>query len=1851
MSQTRRRVLLAVLLACLWLCFATPALAQSTERWVDPSYDSNTPGWGVTHFATIQLAINAAVAGDTIHVAAGTYSERLTISKSLILQGAQFGVSPTPSGARTVPANESIITESGLSTPNPDVLIEIPAGVTNVTIDGFTLNGDRTNPTADTSVLRIWDDYVTISNNIIDGYYSVLFKGNDHLLVKDNRIIANQTGITVQPNVATFVSLSGNSISPGTSPVAGAQGIYLANCTDCTVHDNTVGAFTGSNCLGGSNLTRLTVSDNRLSNCSKGINIWGTTTFVGISGNSISGCSVMGINIKGQDLAITNNTITGNGVGVQIDKHVLNTERVSLDHNTISGNTGLALNVTALVLQTVDAENNYWGTVIFSEIAPKISGPVDWSPWCSADFSDCDYHWPVHNVTQNTYYQTIQAAVNAAISGDTITAAAGTYVEYVVINKNLTLTGAPGAVIQKPTGDVYYKLPDEGTAKSFRPILLAYGGSITGGDGASAATAYVIQGSGTVNVTISGFRIDGRNAWTGADSNNFADGVLLRNVVGTLSGMTIDKMLFSDNKQFTLGVEVRGDNSNVTLSGNSITEFGRVGILVAGNLGTPVAHLTGNNVSAVYYGPYVTNGIELNYRATGSISGNTVSGATGAGTIWSGACVMLTDADNVSIYENDVSDCEVGISVGGRANNGYAARNNVIRDNTVDNCVYSSIEVNTNSQNTTIRNNTITGVAARGGTEEAGIVILEYSNPASGYPNGVLIEGNSISGDAGFWGIDIYRNADNVVIQNNIVTGGAVALALELKESNSVGKNITIGGATGKANSFSGQTVLGISTGPYVYSGVTYQWTPNVNASGNWLGTADIAGVAAAVSANVDYTPWLASGTDTAPGTPGFQGDFSTLWVDDDSPQTGTVGRIQEGINLVSGSTLNVANGLYKESNLLVDESMTVQGESRTGVVIVPAAEDANVDNAFGSSAQNGFIIKAHNVTITNLTLDGQGNLDLTRGKNNYRAGIVSADASYPGGGGGSWNNLHVDAVTIKYPYRRGISVYPTTVSGTVIENSRVEYVAFNHGMYVAGQSEVLGNEVHRAFQGIVLALDASTPAGLCKVNGNVLTSVGNFVGCWGYNPGTGEYEGQPRAIQFNNSDSAGRQVEIKNNTISDNGFEQFAGAVGIYTRLANSSSLVEGNDITLSSGVSCADDGIQAVGMLLGWSYDNGFLARNNIVHSTKYGIGVMVFGNGTAAHPLIMEGNTLTSVSSAAKDTGDGTGIYMANQYLFGPDKNPSYLILRKGNSISGYVVGVAVERIQTSTQLLTLIAHDNKIAGNSLYGMTNNTGTVVDAEKNWWGSACGPSGKGPGSGDAVSADVDYSPWWADEAMTAEASEGPGGELIIPEGASQAEAQAILDCAAGKTVMFESGTYSGGLKLEKDGTKLKLNGCTVGQGSPAFTISANDVTLEGPGKIDGGGTGSGVGIVVKGGVERLWIRDCEITNWSDDGLQFLGAITGLKLVDNYIHGNGGDGVQFDATPGGTVDIYGNAFRANGGVGVTSAGSTNVDVTYNEWGDVAGPDGTNGDGVGPNVTYNPWVFGKLYVSPATQSVAETEQATVYIKMDVHHLYGLQFDIEFDETVLQLAENPAIGAFMTAGFGRTCVVTDKDTANGSGRISFYCNRADPDAEYDALADNILTLVFDTPDITGNEVATPITVVDSSVKMGAKGGIHIFVDSAVDGEVKIQGPTALSGIVDLQGRDNDSGAVVTAGPGTLYGNSYGPVTTNSWGNYALSSMVYDTYQVRIEMARYLDAYATYEVKGGTLVLKKVKLLGGDAVEDDTIDVLDASFIGARFGTVPLEDLDKQADINADGVVDILDLVLMGGNYGKSSPVPW
>lgn len=62
----------------------------------------------------------------------------------------------------------------------------------------------------------------------------------------------------------------------------------------------------------------------------------------------------------------------------------------------------------------------------------------------------------------------------------------------------------------------------------------------------------------------------------------------------------------------------------------------------------------------------------------------------------------------------------------------------------------------------------------------------------------------------------------------------------------------------------------------------------------------------------------------------------------------------------------------------------------------------------------------------------------------------------------------------------------------------------------------------------------------------------------------------------------------------------------------------------------------------------------------------------------------------------------------------------------------------------------AHFDNIAGNTDYGVRNDGGETVDATYNWWGDDSGPSGFGPGDGDAVSDNVNFEPWLGSESIT---------------------------------------------------------------------------------------------------------------------------------------------------------------------------------------------------------------------------------------------------------------------------------------------------------------------------------------------------------------------------------------------------------------------------------------------------------------------------------------------------------------------
>ena len=321
---------------------------------IDPSCDAG--------HATIQGAVDGAIDGDTVLVAAGTYAERLVISKSINLLGAQNGVDPTPAGARMVPADESIVTEQGLPNVNPEVLIEVANGTTGVTIDGFTLQGEPLHPNVDECAVRVWDDDVAIRNNIMEGARGVLYKGADNLVVSGNRMVVNKNGLVVQPYAATNVTISGNIFSLGANPHGDESAVYMSSCDSCAVIDNRATGFVNAKGLAGSSLSNLMVAGNVFTGSKDAISIWGNSTFITISGNELSASVRFGISIKGQDILIIDNGITNSGsVGINIDRHVIDTERVTITGNEIAGNVDYGVKVnTANVFDTVNAIGNTW---------------------------------------------------------------------------------------------------------------------------------------------------------------------------------------------------------------------------------------------------------------------------------------------------------------------------------------------------------------------------------------------------------------------------------------------------------------------------------------------------------------------------------------------------------------------------------------------------------------------------------------------------------------------------------------------------------------------------------------------------------------------------------------------------------------------------------------------------------------------------------------------------------------------------------------------------------------------------------------------------------------------------------------------------------------------------------------------------------------------------------------------------------------------------------------------------------------------------------------------------------------------------------------------------------------------------------------------------------------------------------------------------------------------------------------------------------------------------------------------------------------------------------------------------
>ncbi len=170
--------------------------------------------------------------------------------------------------------------------------------------------------------------------------------------------------------------------------------------------------------------------------------------------------------------------------------------------------------------------------------------------------------------------------------------------------------------------------------------------------------------------------------------------------------------------------------------------------------------------------------------------------------------------------------------------------------------------------------------------------------------------------------------------------------------------------------------------------------------------------------------------------------------------------------------------------------------------------------------------------------------------------------------------------------------------------------------------------------------------------------------------------------------------------------------------------------DITGSSFENIGRVGVLYFGPgITGSTYSGNSYVGKGVGNWLDYGVEV-----GGGAHATIKDSAFRNNLGVASVDGSTSAGILVTTYY--GDGTTATIL----NNVITNCTTGIAVGYNASDTS--QVVAHYNSIAGNTDFGIFS-TNPVVDATLNWWGGASGPSGAGTGTGDAVSANVIFSPW----------------------------------------------------------------------------------------------------------------------------------------------------------------------------------------------------------------------------------------------------------------------------------------------------------------------------------------------------------------------------------------------------------------------------------------------------------------------------------------------------------------------------
>ncbi len=287
----------------------------------------------------------------------------------------------------------------------------------------------------------------------------------------------------------------------------------------------------------------------------------------------------------------------------------------------------------------------------------------------------------VGTCTSGKQFSTIQAALDASPAPNTVEVCPGQYAEQITITKPVTLEGisAGNASLAE------IALPADFTANA----------TVEGGKNSAAAQIYVDNVSGGA-VNLTNLNVYGAN-YTGAGTAFFI-GVVYENSSGTINQVRTSQQnnnppAAPDVVGFGIWIEGGGSKPIVTVENSSVHDFSAVGIVAFGETNSPDLNVTiennfvsanselvddidlGRGTNPTVRGNTVSGGANgiIIFSPTGSITGNTVIGTTGAG--------IGLDADGPSVTANNIyGSATFGIYMDVLAPKKLKIENNIIRE-------------------------------------------------------------------------------------------------------------------------------------------------------------------------------------------------------------------------------------------------------------------------------------------------------------------------------------------------------------------------------------------------------------------------------------------------------------------------------------------------------------------------------------------------------------------------------------------------------------------------------------------------------------------------------------------------------------------------------------------------------------------------------------------------------------------------------------------------------------------------------------------------------------------------------------------------------------------------------------------------------------------------------------------------------------------------------------------------------------------------------------------------------------------------------------------------------------------